>query len=474
MGLALIACDSDELIDNKGIDKNEGNGVPVTLKLNIASPLTKGNPGTLTEQAGTEDENTINDVTVVIDYGTTKIVRTATATEGTDFTDEKGKSFTLSDVPVGNANFYVYANVPEADKSSLVSGNAVPDSWSTALVSAASAPSAYYTTANTGTSTPASFFMSNKNGTAANVQIQEGTDNSVGVDIERAAVKVTAECPNQSSDTDGGSSTVFTDDTEWLGTVHSVNFRLRNMVNKFYLLANNDSWSLTGENLYTDNEDGDLKEITLGSTAYESDAISSEKILNISGLYTLENLSTTTTTTVDFMVKYTPGKTLSIEENTPSGEGTPAFKVGEVTDVTAPAEGTETFYVVTKIEAGSTDYNAYANKYIMKNQLFGSGTDPKTGITLKAVTDKPKHFTVNGIAGIAEVAEYTDGKCWFKTQANGSDEQDGKTYRNDWYHLKVTSVELPGNPDPNGTQANINVLCKIVPWNLIDREVELK
>ena len=67
ISLALVAC-STEVDVNKVIDQ-ENEGSLVTLKLDVAKPQTKGSPEATNTQLGTEGENAINNVTVVVDYG---------------------------------------------------------------------------------------------------------------------------------------------------------------------------------------------------------------------------------------------------------------------------------------------------------------------------------------------------------------------------------------------------------------------
>lgn len=140
IGLALAACSTDDELNAGGNQSNEG--AVVTLKLDMAGSQTKGSPGATNAQPGTTVENTISNVTVVVDYGTTQKVFKNTD-EGVTWTDAT-KTLEFK-TPAGDATFYVYANVNDADNLS--------SNWDTDLVSNATV-SAYYTNN--------SFFMSNQ------------------------------------------------------------------------------------------------------------------------------------------------------------------------------------------------------------------------------------------------------------------------------------------------------------------------
>lgn len=108
ISLALVACSSDEDV-NKVIDQ-ENEGALVTLKLDVAKPQTKGSPEATNTQPGTEGENAINNVTVVVDYGTEKKYFTNTSATW----NATNKELTFK-APEGEATFYVYANANTAD-----------------------------------------------------------------------------------------------------------------------------------------------------------------------------------------------------------------------------------------------------------------------------------------------------------------------------------------------------------------------
>lgn len=120
IGLALAACSTDDELNAGGNQSNEG--AVVTLKLDMAGSQTKGSPGATNAQPGTTVENTISNVTVVVDYGNTtqKVFKSA---DYEDPNSEYGWNETSNtfkfQTPAGDATFYVYANVNTADDLSL-------------------------------------------------------------------------------------------------------------------------------------------------------------------------------------------------------------------------------------------------------------------------------------------------------------------------------------------------------------------
>lgn len=442
MSMALVACSNDEEV-NKVIDP-AGEGALVTLKLDVAKPQTKGSPSATNTQPGTEAENAISNVTVVVDYGTEqKYFTNSTATW-----NETNKELSFK-APEGEATFYVYANTNEADP--------VGSSWKVDLVSAGTV-SDYYKDNN--------FFMSNQNGIGVKHTINASTDNAVSVNIERAAAKVTVE-----------SKASFTDDT-YGGTMADMSFTLGNMVDKFYLLQQPEYAIPTDVSyLPTGNaEDDAWVNVTLGQSVSGEGAAGAT---SFTGAYCMENVKSSyaqnNTTYAKFKTTFTPGKALDFEVAT--GEDATGLVVkNELKDVTAPSDGetAPSFYVVLE---GNNDLTS---NYIMKSDLYNEdGTTPKNGVTIT------QDGTVTGIDGITKIsAEYVNGQCYFGPIWFNIDETKSKSpvYRNDWYHLTVTKIKLPGSPqepDPDTTDplvpdANVTVTATVLKWEWEPRNIELQ
>ena len=444
MSMALVACSNDEEV-NKVIDP-AGEGALVTLKLDVAKPQTKGSPSATNTQPGTEAENAISNVTVVVDYGTEQKYFTNTTDGATWDATNKKLSFKA---PEGEATFYVYANTNNADP--------VSSSWKVDLVSAGTV-SDYYKASN--------FFMSNQDGKGITHTINATTDNAVSVNVERAAAKVTVE-----------SKASFTDNT-YGGTMTDMSFTLGNMVDKFYLLQQSE-YTIPSNVSYLPNGNAGANawfDVTLDKSVSGENAV---EATSLTGVYCMENVKNTytqnNTTYAKFKTTFTPGKALDFEVAT--GEDATGLVVkNELKDVTAPSDGetAPSFYVVLE---GNNDLTS---NYIMKSDLYNeNGTTLKNGVTIT------QDGTVTGIDGITKIsAEYVNGQCYFGPIWFNIDETKSKSpvYRNDWYHLTVTKIKLPGSPqepDPDTTDplvpdVNVTVTATVLNWEWEPRNIELQ
>ena len=454
IGLALAACSTDDELNAGGNQSNEG--AVVTLKLDMAGSQTKGSPTPIKEQEGTPAENAITNVTVVVNYGnnTQKVFK---STDYNDSNSEYGWNETSNtfkfQTPAGDATFYVYANVNNADDLS--------SKWDTKLVSNASDVSAYYA--------DNSFFMSNQNGVGVPHTINEDTENNVTVNIERAAAKVTVESPAAFTSTYGGK-------------LSDMKFALGNKINKFYLLQQSTIASPTSGVKYLpeNNQTGenDWKTVNLGKTS--SGAGENHQELSVFAAdYCMENVHTTytqdITTYIKFKTTFTPAEVLDFN----TSENSDWTVKGELKDVTPPASASDapSFFVV-------LDGNAeYTSNYILKSDLYGENNQPKTGLSISPAEGGGN--TITGITGITKISdEYVGGKCFFgpiwinlNTPGNAS-----PIYRNDWYHLKVTDIKLPGLPSEPGDGGNIpltpdvdvTLTLTVLNWELEERNITLQ
>lgn len=449
IGLAMAACSTDNELNAGGNQSNEG--AVVTLKLDMAGSQTKGSPDATNQQVGSDAENKISNVTVVVNYGTTKKVFKK-GDKGVTWTDAR-KTLEFK-TPAGDATFYVYANVNTAD-------NLSSNNWRTDLVSEATDVSAYYTNN--------SFFMSNQNGVGVPHTINEDTENNVTVNIERAAAKVTVESPAAFTSTYGGK-------------LSDMKFALGNKINKFYLLQQSTIASPTSGVKYLpeNNQTGenDWKTVNLGKTS--SGAGENHQELSVFAAdYCMENVHTTytqdITTYIKFNTTFTPAEVLDFNTSKDSDWTVK----GELKDVTTPASASDapSFFVV-------LDGNAeYTSNYILKSDLY-DGETPKTGLTITSESDG-SGLKITGINGITKISnEYIKGKCYFgpiwinlNTTGNTS-----PIYRNDWYHLKVTDIKLPGLPSEPGDGGNIpltpdvdvTLTLTVLDWELEERNITLQ
>lgn len=438
IGLALAACSSVEDINGE-INQNS-EGAVVTLKLDMSNtPLTKGSPGATNEQEGTDAENAISNVTVVVDYGTTQKVFKSTD-DGVTWTTAS-KTFEFK-TPAGDATFYVYANVNEADNLS--------SSWAKKLVSKGANVSAYYT--------DNSFFMSNQNGEGVSHTINEDTENNVTVNIERAAAKVTVE-----------SKADFTADPHG-GTIidNSMFFALGNTVDKFYLLQQED-YSIPTNVAYLDNP--------IVNWDKSIDVVNSAKtdIKKLPAIYCMENVLTDykqgKTTYIKFKTTFVPGRILTFAAND-TGNG---LKVTGDTEF-SNASGVD-FYVV----LGAT------NSSLNSSYIKATDIDNKAGITI-GEADEDGKCEVTGIEGITHISKkYVGGLCYFGPIWINLNEagDESPIYRNDWYHLTVNSIKLPGSPtepvideedkdQPLTPDVNVTVTLSVMKWNLVEHDIDLQ
>ena len=448
IGLALVACSSVEDI-NGGTDQNN-EGAVVTLKLDMSNtPLTKGSPGATNQQVGTAAENTISNVTVVVDYGSnTRKVFKKGDTGVTWTEDNKTLEFKT---PAGDATFYVYANVNDNDVNNLST------SWAENLVSNGT-ESNYYQSDN--------FFMSNQNGKGIKHTINEDTENNITVNIERAAAKVTVESPADFTSTYGG-------------TLSDMKFALGNKISKFYLLQQSNIASPTNdvEYLPSNNQTGNWKNVSLGKTSATGE--NHQDLSAFAADYCMENVHPTytqdITTYIKFQTTFTPANVLDFQTST-EGDWTVKADLKPV-DAPTEIENAPSFFVVLDGDAN------YTSNYILKSDLYQTdGTTPKDGLTIEPTTDG---YTVEGITGITKISkEYVNGKCYFGPIWINID-QTGNTspiYRNDWYHLKVTDIKLPGLPSEPGDggkipltpDVNVTVTLDVLDWELEERNIVLQ
>lgn len=443
IGLALAACSTDDELNAGGNQSNEG--AVVTLKLDMAGSQTKGSPGATNQQVGTDAENKISNVTVVVNYGNT----TQKVFKSTDYEDsnseygwnETSNTFKFQ-TPAGDATFYVYANVNEADNLS--------SNWTKKLVSKGTDVSAYYA--------DNSFFMSNQNGEGIPFTINPDATNEVTVNIERAAAKVTVE-----------SKADFTDDPHG-GTIinNSMFFALGNTVDKFYLLQQDD-YSIPTDVAYLDNP------IVYWDKSIDVTTSTTADIKTLPAIYCMENVLADyeqgKTTYIKFKTTFVPGKILTFEENE-TGNG---LKVTGDTEF-SNASGVD-FYVV----LGAT------NSSLNSSYIKATDIDNKAGITI-GEADEDGKCEVTGIEGITHISKkYEDGLCYFGPIWVNLDNT-GKIspiYRNDWYHLTVNSIKLPGSPtepvideedkdQPLTPDVNVTVTLSVMKWNLVEHDIDLQ
>ena len=272
----------------------------------------------------------------------------------------------------------------------------------------------------------------------------KGTKNCFAIQVERATAKVTMTCENTTltSATNNGSD----------GTITTPKFTLKGGATKSTRMAQNPFTDITGNAwTYTSIE-------TPVYVKQEADADDDNIHRKATPVYCLENINTaykqSNTTYLNLYTKFVPAKVVNCDSQE---------TVGALKDNPNAASSTAvSFYVV---KTGSL-----AGNYILKSELdtFQGGDDTKFP---------------NGVESIS--AEYVEGTCWFGPiwigQTNAAD-LNGPVVRNTWYNLKITGIALPGDPQepqPDPDQplvpaTNVAISLSVMPWNFIDREIDLQ
>lgn len=255
-----------------------------------------------------------------------------------------------------------------------------------------------------------------------------------------------------------------------------MHFALGNMVSKFYLLQQApisipSTVSYLPENDQTG--DDDWTEVVLNQSASEE----SSPLGNFNAAYCMENVHSTyeqeNTTFIKFQTTFTPAKALAFDTSVDS----PWTVKGELKNVTAPSSAADapSFFVV-------LDGNAeYTSNYILKSDLY-DGDQAKTGLDIK---ETDGGYSISGIKGVTKISkEYVNGKCffgpiWVNLSEDGSS---SPIYRNDWYHLTVNSIKLPGQPSEPGDggdipltpNVDVTLTLSVLDWNLVENKVDLQ
>ena len=431
MGLGFVACTENDLVeggDSNGA-QNEGTTY-VGFTLDFSKANTKA---VTTEEKGTSSEQTITKafVLMVDDNGNIQeVVSNTDAKPGTG--TNQGKQCYVFQTSAGYHWFYAVVN-PDEDPEK---GGKIDSYFNTAV----SLQLAVITAEN-------NFMMSNKEALHMLVddnvtedQAINGDKNSASINIERVPAKVTMTCD------DAVLKNATTGQNE--GTIQSPVFYLNNSASMSYRMAQSSIKEITN-NTYTDaTEATDVK-------------IKGENETDIYKLadpvYCLENIHSSyfqkNTTYINLKTTFIPSKVVNCaDEKKPLKDNTSGAAV--------------TFYVV---KTGDEDM---VGNYILESDL----TNYQNGDYTKLP------------AGVKTISEaYTNGECWFGPIWVGQEKATSSTapiYRNTWYNLAIRSIKLPGDPqkpeiDEEGEtplipNTNVAITLSVMPWNFIDREIDLQ
>ncbi len=445
MGLGLIACTENDLVeggDSNGAQNEGTTYVGFSLKFNASNTRAT----TTGEENGTAAEQKINTAYVVMANASGVIEAVASTTEAGTALNDKKDCYVFQTTP-GVHYFYAVVNPDVSGNvtTSLVAGNNIDDYFNTGTALTVS-EIASATDADNG-----SFMMASHEVLTANVEdgvtkdeALAGSANSYTINVERATAKVTMTCENTTltSATNNGSD----------GTITTPKFTLKGGATKSTRMAQNPFTDITGNTwTYTSIE-------TPVYVKQEADADDDNIHRKATPVYCLENINAaynqSNTTYLNLYTKFVPAKVVDCDSRE---------TVGALKDNPNAANSTAvSFYVV---KTGSL-----AGNYILKSELDTFQGDDDTKFP-------------NGVESIS--AEYVEGTCWFGPiwigQANVAD-QNGPVVRNTWYNLKITGITLPGDPQeptPDPEQplvpgTNVAITLSVMPWNFIDREIDLQ
>lgn len=427
MGLGLFACSENELEGNgpEGA-QNEGTTY-VGFTIDFSKTQTKA---TKTE-TGTEAEQKINKAYVILADGNTISKVVSSVADGSN-------KYVLQTTP-GPHDFYVVVNPTTAPTTS----NTVSEYFNTGVVIEANE------FANTTTDSESFLMASVKKETfdiadgVTEKEALDGTDaatNNFTINVERVAAKVTMTCNNLTLSSGNNNAAG--------GEISNTTFNLMGGATKAYRMAQstiveipNNAWTYTVGNVAVATT-GDHTGATPAYCLENIHAANSYKQKNTTYL----TLQTTfkPTNVVDCADDVKPLKTNTLAAGAP-------------------------FYVVQK--------GSLAGNYLMK-------TDLENYQKLEGNTDKLP-------AGVESISgEYQNGVCWFgpiwinetEETSDQSTVTTSPVVRNTWYNLKITGITLPGEPSepqidpeqPLTPATNVAITLTVMPWNFIDRPIELQ
>lgn len=433
MGLSLVAC-SDNLDDNQGVNGNASN--EGTTYVAFAVDFT-GAQSRATEE-GTEDEvdsdgNGITSAYVIMadESGNFSKVLSMTdaVTSGEGYNTTEGKY--LFQTEPGTYTFYAVIN-PDLAPNDENAPKTVADYFNKPVQFVGGTKEDGYTL---NIATPDNFMLANQVAEPVAVkdniteqQALDGTDattNSFTINVERVSAKVTVTAEDDAVSGDAG------------GTISNTKFNLRGGAMKSFRMTQ-------GSNAEAEGNSWDYEVLNTGVTVSDQ----ANAYVTATPVYCLENLHTTytqdETTYITLYTEFIPAKVVNANG-----------VVVENTETTA-----KTFYVVAS--------GTLAGNYILAGADGNAPNPLPEGVT--AVT-----------------GPYTDGKCWFGPIWFGQEEQQHEigsapVYRNTWYNLNITSIELPGSPtEPQPIpgeelepETNVAITLSIMPWNFKNVDWTLK
>ena len=424
MGLGLFACSENELEGN-GPDsaQNEGSTY-VGFTIDFSKTQTRATPGTDAEQK-------INTAYVILADGNTISQVVSSVADGSN-------KYVLQTTP-GPHDFYVVVNPTTAPTTS----NTVSEYFNTGVVIEANE------FANTTTDSESFLMASVKKETfdiadgVTEKEALDGTDaatNNFTINVERVAAKVTMTCadPKLTSDNNNAAG----------GKISDTKFNLNGGATKAYRMAQStikeipdNAWSYT------------VKGVDVATTGDHTAAAPAYCLENLHAI--ADNYLQKNTTYLTLKTTFKPTNVVNC--NDPLN--------GLTSNKYVEGSGDElTFYVVKQGEL--------AGNYLMKKDLEDFQT-----------SDGNEGKYPEGVEKLS--GPYGNGECWFGPIWIGQEEADdaiAPIYRNTWYNLEITGITLPGDPEeptidpeqPLTPKTNVAITLSVMPWNFINREIDLQ
>lgn len=425
MGLGLFACNDNDLVEGSAPNGTQEEGTTyVGFTIDFSKTQTRA-----TTEPGTDAEQKINTAYVILADGNTISQVVSSVADGSN-------KYVLQTTP-GPHDFYVVVNPTTAPTTS----NTVSEYFNTGVVIEANE------FANTTTDSESFLMASVKKETfdiadgVTEKEALDGTDaatNNFTINVERVAAKVTMTCEN----------TALTNATNNAdGTITTPKFTLKGGATKSYRMAQN-PFSEIAENTWSYSSSA--------TDVYVKTGDETDLHKKATPVYCLENLH-------DAATGYKQGNTTYLTLQTTF---TPANVVDCADEIKDLKENntTGTFYVVKQ--------GVLAGNYLMEADLQDYRDEKADQSALPA-----------GVEAISDA--YTDGTCWFGPIWIGQTDTDKKNapvVRNTWYNLKITGIKLPGEPSepqidpeqPLTPATNVAITLSVMPWNFIDRGIDLQ
>lgn len=441
MGLGLVACTENDLVEGSDSNgaQNEGTTyVGFSLKFNALNTRAT----TTGEENGTTEEQNIKTAYVLMADASGNVEQIVSTVDKGTGTSNTNTDYYVFQTTAGVHYFYAVVNpdVIPTKEGDDATAKTISGYFNTGVG---------LTVANiTSKADGGNFMMASHEVLTANVEdgvtkdeALKGTKNCFAIKVERATAKVTMTCEKATLENAVG----IPNEPEYGGTVSDLKFNLKGVANMAYRMAQSE-WNNITDNSWKPKEDGTVNNNTLGVQV----AIGQDYTA-VNAAYCLENMDSPykqgNTTYLTLRTTFTPANVVDC-----------ADEIKELKENTT----TGTFYVVKQGEL--------AGNYIMETDLttYQNGDDSKLPAGVEAISDA-----------------YTDGNCYFGPIWIGQKEADdanAPVVRNTWYNLKITGITLPGDPDeptidpeqPLTPATNVAITLSVMPWNFIDREIDLQ